>query len=280
MVPEGENTNACSTPTVLRRRIPNNRLASAMFDDKDQKICPSCGNKVEAGADTCGFCGNPLSGNDPSGGGRPRPEFQRLSPPDEQEVSATSAVGTMGGMPPGGGTQPTPTYVSAERVVAAGTGWVKWIVFFVALVIIAATAVPIILAMREVDDAFDSTRSIDFGGGGGGGGIAGGKEPAELAGAYKNSRALVSDLKKNGVKCTNLDVATRNAFVEAALCYVNGDPVNTQIYFDSTALNGVLGSMANLKDSNVVHDANWIIMAPTSRKVARDVKAAIGGKLE
>jgi hypothetical protein len=67
-----------------------------MFDDDDQAICPSCGNKVEAGATTCGFCGSSLSGNDPAGVRRPRPEFQRLGPPPSPSPAYAATEGAVG----------------------------------------------------------------------------------------------------------------------------------------------------------------------------------------
>jgi hypothetical protein len=255
-----------------------------MFDDKDEKICPSCGNKVEAGATTCGFCGASLTDGDQSEYRRPRSEFQRLSPPDNQEVPVVASGGGVnlgGGVGSAPSSSPVPSsfYATTEGVVAAGTGWIRWVSFLVVLVVIGIVAVPLFLVMRQVDDAFEAAPGIDLGGPGDIGG-AGAENPVRLEGAYKNGRSFVFDLKANGVKCTNLDVATRNAFVEAGVCYVKGDPVNYQLYFDPTALNGVLGSIRNLKRNNVVHEANWLAMAPTSRRAARDIKKAIGGKLE
>jgi hypothetical protein len=231
-----------------------------VFDD-DQTICPSCGNKVAAGDETCGFCGSPLMGEDATDYERPRPQFQRLSPTEEPMPAQPRF--------------PSDTYTGTGTVVASGARWVKLAVFLVALAVIAATAIPIFLAMQGVDEAFNTVPDIDVGGENGGR-----RKPVQLEGAYRNSRSLVADLKRNGVRCTNLDVATRNAFVEAGICYVKGEPLNTQLYFDATALSGVLGNMGNLRQSNVVHEANWIVMTPTSRRLARDVKAAIGGKLE
>lgn len=251
-----------------------------MFGDDDKIICPSCGNKVDSGVSACGFCGYMFSGDNPG--------FQPPTPLDDDEaakVAAAAGVGSQGPAytpPPGNAPVPGPQpgYNPTGTVITTGggSGIARFVVFIIAMSIIGAVAVPIILAMREVGDAFDSVPEVDFGGGFGG--ENGGKSPVELDGAYRSTRAMVADMKRGGVRCTNLDVAARTSVVEAATCFVKGDPVNTQIYFESSSLNGVLGSMPNLKGSNVVHDANWIVMAPTSRPLARDIKKAIGGKLE
>jgi hypothetical protein len=187
-----------------------------------------------------------------------------------QVDSGASACGFCGYMFEDGSSAET------QAVTGGGRSGLGWIASVIILVVLAGVAVPVFFALRGVDEAFDSAPRIEFGGGVG----ESGKPPVELQGAYRNSRSFVADLRSSGIGCSNLDVATRNDFVEVATCYAKGHPVNMQIYFDPTALNGVLGAMGNFKNSNVVHKANWILQVPTDRRLARDIRKAIGGKLE
>ena len=242
----------------------------------DKFACPSCGNQVDAGTSACGYCGYMFSGQNPPNFKPPSqaPATSSGSPsafssPDEFSQHQAPSVGqTQFGSTP-------------NVVVSRSGGGLRFLIFFIVLVMIAATAVPIFFALRTVDKSLGSIPDIEVPSFGGPAKIGEGeKSPLKLPGAVRGARGLLGALRKDHLGCSGLNIDTRNDAVEASHCSIDGIPIVIQVYFSSFSLKGVTDSIPNMKGSNVVHRANWLILSPTSRPVARRIAKSLGAKLD